>query len=578
MALSNGFAWFEFDPIVTQVKSEFPDVTSTTIQLLSSWQPVVFIILFVPMTILITKTNGLRKSLRIGSSCAMAGAALKVCGCLFFKQSIVGLIFLNLGQIFVAVGAPGVIGGVTSLSANFFPPHERARATAAAVLFNDMGGAVGYLVSPALANTSFGLTAVVLFDLSFSGLICLFMWFVFPDTPKRRSATEAAPEDTIALEHHHFEEGSEGVQGSPTSTGGILTNLANSDFTSHITFKAQVMQLITRFTPIMVMVIFNWCSGGFVAWTSMFDLMLENHYSSTIVGTISFTASICYVIGGLVAGYLIDKFFSRHMSAFISIALAIACVATTAFTAVVPNEEGFVAIEVDSSIPIFVFAGLAGIGFGAATPVFFELLADYSYPVDEAVSGGLLSLMEATGALLIYQIVARIFEGNQLNYAFAGGCALCLVGSTFLDEQHNRPAEESEEEEEDELNIQITSKGGRTLGRRTAKDGDGGAEELAEVELRKSQRKIAEETGPINSSTASHSDTHTTVVTTSAPHSSDSEAKKRQLLLLKKKKLLAAKRAKEAKEKKQLQEREVQETNENDEKVGLTRQTAMEDD
>lgn len=466
MSISNGFAWFEFDPVVTPTRNKFTGhISSATIQLLSSWQPIMFLILFVPITMVITQRDGLRRAMRIGSSCAVVGGSLKLFACLALSDTFTGLLFLHAGQILVAVGAPSVIGGVSALAGTYFPADERARATAAAILCNDLGGAVGYILSPTMASGSLGLTAVILFEMALLSVLLLLVWLVFPDAPRRRHAVAAVLHsgavecDAGARERLHssptcaistdgdFADGSGGSSNSISEGGGDFIVIDRSDLTSpHSSFKAQLRQLLSRPTPWILMAIFSWCSGGFVAWTSMFELMLEEAYDSKLIGTMSFVTSLGYVGGGLVAGYLIDKYFRKSMSTFISCALALACVATTGFTAVTPSfPETDAIVGTESPFLVFFFGALCGIGYGAATPVFFELLAEYAYPVDEAISGGVLSVMEAVGALAIYQVVARFLEGGSMNYAFAGGCAVCLVLSTFIDEQHNRPDDDAEE-------------------------------------------------------------------------------------------------------------------------------------
>ena len=114
--MNNGFAWLMFDPVDQELRQTFTGMSATQLELLSSWQPLVYIFAFFPTLRLITQPDGLRKSVRFGATCEFIGAGLKMTGATL-SGSPAGLYLLHLGQIFSAVASPVAIGAVSGLSA-----------------------------------------------------------------------------------------------------------------------------------------------------------------------------------------------------------------------------------------------------------------------------------------------------------------------------------------------------------------------------------------------------------------------------------------------------------------------------
>ncbi|KAH9597761.1 hypothetical protein LSM04_002518 [Trypanosoma melophagium] len=136
--LNNGFAWLMFDPVAGWLEENVKGMSVNQLQILSSWQPLVFLVMFLPVMKMVTETNGLRKAVRHGASCEIIGAILKLIGA-GAGSTWSGVVFLQLGQIFSGVGSPVATGCVSALSAIWFNYDERRRATTAAVMSNGVG-------------------------------------------------------------------------------------------------------------------------------------------------------------------------------------------------------------------------------------------------------------------------------------------------------------------------------------------------------------------------------------------------------------------------------------------------------
>merc|ERR1712146_795942 len=69
---------------------------------------------------------------------------------------------------------------------------------------------------------------------------------------------------------------------------------------------------------------------------------------------------------------------------------------------------------------------------GAAAPVFYELIAEITYPISEGVSGNVLSYFENGGALVLYQGVGNFATGRSMNLIFAIGMGITVVLLQFV--------------------------------------------------------------------------------------------------------------------------------------------------
>lgn len=151
MSATNGFAWFIFATMNNAVRTSFtPYFSAHQISLLGAWQPLTYILLCIPFTVMMDMPGGLRKAMRLAAACEIGGVACKLLSIIMFRHTFAGLCLLHLGQIGSAIGSPVAIGAPSHLSSVWFPRQERTRATAAAVLSNNIGNGISFAVVPLL--------------------------------------------------------------------------------------------------------------------------------------------------------------------------------------------------------------------------------------------------------------------------------------------------------------------------------------------------------------------------------------------------------------------------------------------
>lgn len=433
---NNGFAWLMFEPVAEWLKDHVHGMTSRQLQLLSSWQPLVFLCMCIPIMKLVTRYDGLRLAVRIGTAAEIVGACLKLIGALA-KGSYAGLVFLHIGQIFSGVGSPVATGCVSALSATWFEPEERTRATAAAVLFNSVGNSLCYLFVPSMTK-NLGFFSVTIYEVVMGAIGLVLAWLVMPQEPE--------------------EEGEENEAEEKASNGNANTNSNNNtaavnsksaqekteDGTEVVAHTKEHSSLVTQLKTlwsipscVCLLTVYAWLSGGFSAWISLFADTYSKFYSEEFIGIMSFFGMIAYVLGGIASSYVVDLYFSRQMKYVIFFCITMNTLSNLIFVACTPNDNSYSLWDLGQGFIVFSTA-LCGFWNGAAAPLFYELVAEISFPVEEGVSGICISVMENVGALVFYQVVSRLFSGQSMSVAYSFGMTVAVAVSAAVKQRYNR--------------------------------------------------------------------------------------------------------------------------------------------
>lgn len=189
-------------------------------------------------------------------------------------------------------------GASWKMIATYFPPRQRATATAIQSSVNTLGPAVASLVAAGII-AAYGWRTVFIFLGIPGALIALTMWLYFRDNP---------------ADHPHMskEELSELQEGAATATTAAATN-------SGITFKEFIRQPIL-WQMVIIWFLFDITFWGFVSWLPSY-LMKVRGFSllqAGINGSIPFFVG---TVGMLVGGYLSDRVKGQRKWMFIPNAL-----------------------------------------------------------------------------------------------------------------------------------------------------------------------------------------------------------------------------------------------------------------
>ncbi|CCW71843.1 unnamed protein product [Phytomonas sp. Hart1] len=424
-AMNNGFSWIMFDPVAKWMETNVDGLSKNELELLSSWQPVAFLCMCIPVMKIVTQHDGLRFSVQFGTLLEIAGAFLKLIGILA-RHHNAGLVFLNMGQIFSGLGSPVAAGAVSALSATWFPPKERTRATAVAILFNSVGNALCYLFIP-IVTQKLTMVCVIIYELLIAILVAVLAWKFMPkehlhgDDQQMQSGMNCSTSNSL-------EDSNNETQG-----GGEIIVHPNV----HVSFHRQLAQLFRIPSCLLLLIVYAWLSGGFSAWISLFDETYNKWFTETFIGIMSFSGIFMYVIGGLLMSWLVDLYFSRQMKYVIFFCITMNSLGNLIFISCTPNDKGFSLLNWGKGFIIF-STGLCGFWNGAAAPLFFELIAEISFPIEEGVSGICVSLMENVGALLFYQVISKFFEGQFMTIAYSFGMIVVIALCAAVKQRYKR--------------------------------------------------------------------------------------------------------------------------------------------
>ncbi|KAL7700946.1 Sugar transporter/Major Facilitator Superfamily [Lotmaria passim] len=448
---NNGFAWLMFEPVAEWLKNNVHGMSTRQLTLLSSWQPLVFLCMCIPIMKLVTRFDGLRLAVRIGTAAEIVGAVLKMIGA-SAKKSTAGLVFLHMGQVFSGIGSPVATGCVSALSATWFEPEERTRATAAAVLFNSVGNSLCYLFVPSMTK-GLGYFSVTFYEVVMAAIALVLAWLVMPQEPEPADEGTEATEKTEKVEKTEKAENTDNNKNDSSSSKAAAA--ANSPLTDnasaeekpegddvahtkeHTSLVTQLKALWRIPSCVCLLVVYAWLSGGFSAWISLFADTYSKFYSEQFIGIMSFFGMIAYVVGGIASSYVVDLYFSRQMKYVIFFCITMNTLCNLIFIACTPNDKSYSLWNLGQGF-IVVSTGLCGFWNGAAAPLFYELVAEISFPVEEGVSGICISVMENIGALVFYQVVSRFFVGQSMSVAYSFGMTVAVALSAAVKQRYNR--------------------------------------------------------------------------------------------------------------------------------------------
>ncbi|XP_013389217.1 disrupted in renal carcinoma protein 2 homolog isoform X2 [Lingula anatina] len=320
----------------------------------------------------------------------------------------------NLGQIFAGLGGPVCMSAPPLLSSHWFPPHQRATATAIMANSGWMGLAVSFLLGPRLVSehnmTGLNISVQRLYaaqernDIRFfmyleggwTALLFLAVLVYFPNSPPKPPSKSAAVE--------------------------------------RLDFKDGLRQLVRHRRLWLVGLSFSIALGVFNAWNTMLDVNLNGllGISQTEAGSLA-----CYaVIGGAVFGFFLAVFadvFSGHLRLMLLVLFTLGVGFITWFCILC---DGFIPF---SSVSLYLSCIVGGTFVSASVPLFYELACETTYPIAEGITGGFISwLLNICG--IPFLIVTMIPNLSQfwMNWAFLAAIILPIPLLLLFKEKYTR--------------------------------------------------------------------------------------------------------------------------------------------
>lgn len=188
--------------VSTTVGVVYPNsISPFDVQIILSWGAVCFLLCAAPVAYWLARPHGIRRCTIVGILLLTACAA---CRCGAQTDSALSLALWNISGVFAGCANPIAMAAPALLAETWFQPRHRGLAMALAAEANSIGGAVAFLVPPALlpADTLRNLNHVNFACLGVC-LICLACCAYLPDAPSvppsRSAVAEGSASATLTL-------------------------------------------------------------------------------------------------------------------------------------------------------------------------------------------------------------------------------------------------------------------------------------------------------------------------------------------------------------------------------------------
>ena len=372
IAGNQGGMWLVYGVIAQAVKPLY-GWTDATIALISQWGPICYVIAVGPTSYLLD-VKGLRFTSIVASSLLLIGG---ICRIIHHDTDSTGTWLVHASQIFNGLVGPVAMSIAPPLSAQWFAPHERTFATAIAATCNYGGGAVFFVlgsrcVPPGPAEeVRNNLWHLMLGECIFCAGLLAACILTFPAAP----AVAPSHSATIAREP-----------------------------------PLQGLKQLARSVPFWLLTIsFGIFSGTFQSWGSMLGPILQSVNSSRLpsaqaeaeAGWLGMYGAVAGIVGGVVLGYFADRMVGyRKMLLLIATALSTLGFAVFSLTC---SDVPLLDKLSDTSQRALMFAGciFGSLWANAATPLYFEMAAEATYPVAEGLTTSAITLIQNLFAFVV---------------------------------------------------------------------------------------------------------------------------------------------------------------------------------
>ena len=413
--------WFSFSSDPVAVNSYF-GTTDADLDLLLNWGPIVFLPVCPFIASLLRRPGGLNRAIRIGAFMCFAACALRAIPTLFppaLRRSQAGQLLLHAGPIINAAAGPVVMSSPSLLSAMWFPPYRRATATSLAYLGGNLGGAIGFLLGPyIIADDAGNVPRFLVVELLMASLPMLLFTFYCPVPPA--SAFDAPPNKNASLP-------------PPAATAA----LPKSAFASLL---QPLLRMLSTPSLLLLCVCGGVQAGVSSAWSGVLPQMLPApHFTPVYIGWLGFAFSIGGVLGNAGAGFVADIWFAQRYKRFLILVFLLSFCCFALFTLSLDNPFVTPAPVPATPSSIMIIGTLAGVFQSACDPLFYELAAEISFPLEEGTSASLIAFL-FNAATLIMLFVAPVISLTLFNSIMAATMLVCALGVCFSKESYPRRA------------------------------------------------------------------------------------------------------------------------------------------
>lgn len=330
------------------------------------------------------------------------GAAGLLLFCGLFRCAMLGPQPMPLVVVFVAQSANAIAGPLLNsvpglLSATWFPPSERALATAIGFLSQNLGSALAFVLG-LIVTTDDRIWTLLYIEAGLAVVASVPVFIYFPERPPS----------------------------PPSASSAELTT--GTDLAVWPSIKAyfrSALGIMKNLSFVLILIGGGASAGVAGGWLGLLNAILAPlDYSVPQVSGIGVATTVAGIIGGLIMGILCSK-IPRTLKLMLMILFATSAAIFMWFLAVIfkwiPSHPYWMAIT-SSAIACM---GIAGTG-----PLLFEAMLEVTYPAPQALSGAILTAFMNLFAL-IFMAAKEFVNSTIINWVFFGslifGLALTAV-------------------------------------------------------------------------------------------------------------------------------------------------------
>lgn len=381
-SLVNAFQWIQYS-IITNVFTNYYGVTNDKVDWLSIVYMLAYVPLIFPATWLLDRT-GLRLTALLGAGLNCAGAWLK-CASVSpdrFAVTVTAQVVCSVAQVFI-LGLPSRIASV------WFGPREVSTACATAVLGNQLGTAIGFLLPPVLIPynpeevelTGHNISIMFYGTAAVSTGLFILTVIVIKNRPPL----------------------------PPSQAQAVLPNCPLEDYS----YGKSIINLFKNKAFVLLLVSYGILTGSFYSVSTLLNQMITHCYENQELnaGRIGLTLVVAGMVGSILCGLWLDHTKTYKMTTLIVYCLSFVGMLVFTFT-----------LDLDNIYLVFVTAGVLGFFMTGYLPLGFEFGVEITYPESEGTSSGLLNAFAQ-----IFGIIFTLIQGKLTTHynPLAGNLFLC---------------------------------------------------------------------------------------------------------------------------------------------------------
>lgn len=372
------------------------------------WLSIVYMVAYVPLIFPATwllDRRGLRLTALLGSGLNCAGAWLKCASVRpdLFGVTVTAQVICSVAQVFI-LGLPSRIASV------WFGPREVSTACATAVLGNQLGTAIGFLLPPVLVPntpndqdlTAHNVSIMFYGTAAVSTALFFLTLLVIKDRPPK----------------------------PPSQAQAVLSDSLPEDYS----YRRSILNLIKNKAFILLLISYGILTGAFYSVSTLLNQMIMHCYENEEMnaGRIGLTLVVAGMVGSILCGLWLDHTKTYKMTTLIVYFLSFVGMVVFTFT-----------LNLKNIYLVFFTAGVLGFFMTGYLPLGFEFGVEITYPESEGTSSGLLNAFAQIFGIIFTLIQGRLttdygpLEGNIFlsSWIFLGIILTGLIKSEL--KRHN---------------------------------------------------------------------------------------------------------------------------------------------